>query len=159
MLRGFRQDLASKALWSLGSLLVRGSKEHAFDLDCHSGTSAPAPGVPAPAARCARRFLSARPAAPPCAWAPRRQPRYRCLGCSSPPSARCRPEQASRPLSRLLLRPPSCRAKCRPSPSRRRSVGSWKVTPGSGPDLCPDLSPPGGLFSAGLKARMETPGH
>lgn len=73
MLRGFRQDLASKALWSLGSLLVRGSKEHAFDLDCHSGTSAPAPGVSAPASRCARRFLSALPAAPPCVWAPRRQ--------------------------------------------------------------------------------------
>lgn len=62
-------------------------------------------------------------------------PRVQIDSLYPPPS-----EQASRPLSRLLLRPPSRRAKCRLSPSPRRSVGSWKVTPGTVPDLRPDPS-------------------
>lgn len=126
VLRCFPRDLASKALWSLGNLLVRGSNGHAFDLASHlCGRSAPAPGVRAPAARCARRFLSARPAAPPCAWARRRQPRYRCLGCSSLLSARHCPSRPRVPCSAF-----SCGRPLAAPNAGRRPPGGDRLAPG-----------------------------
>lgn len=64
--------------------------------------------------------------------------------------------QAFTPLSRLTLRPPHRPAKCRPSPSPRRSVGSWKVTPWPSPR--PPPGPLGSPSGAELAARPETPG-
>lgn len=114
--RCFRQNLASKALGNLGNFLVRGSKGHAIDFACHlSGTSAPAPGVPGSRRRL-RAPLPERATGGPAQRLPpppRRQPRYRCLGCSSlrPPS-----EQAHVPYPAFCCGRPlaSPNAGCRP---------------------------------------------
>lgn len=100
-------------LWNLGNPLVRGVKGHAFDLECYPSQGASPcvhlrPGSPRRSPL--RAPLPERAAGGPALLlGPRRQPRYRCLGCNSPPLCLPPPsEQASRPLSRLPLRPPSC---------------------------------------------------
>lgn len=96
---------------------------------------------PRAAARCARRFLSARPADPPCCWAPGDSRGTGASGATRLPSAcRRRRSRPRVPCPAFRCGRLPARAKCRLSPSPRRSVGSWKVTPGTVPDLCPDPS-------------------
>lgn len=124
---------------------------------------APPPARGAPPARRARHFLSA-----PRARGPALRPGRAAAAAAAATEVQVPPpgdsrllarrpwHQAFTPLSRLTLRPPHRPAKCRPSPSPRRSVGSWKVTPWPSPR--PPPGPLGSPSGAELAARPETPG-
>lgn len=137
----FWWGLACAALPAPQSFHLRAPRE--WRVHPRTGVSSPA-ARGAPPARRARHFLSA-----PRARRPALRPGRAAAAAAAasevqvpPPgdsrlSARRPWHQAFTPLSRLTLRPPHRPAKCRPSPSPRRSVGSWKVTPRPSPRPLP----------------------